>query len=86
MAKHKGYPGKRGKPLQQGERSSWQRNTETREVNEVDPWVTNFMKEHKISAEHAIELMGNYYSHNQPAMTWERMAEEESVNRITQDF
>ena len=52
----------------------------------MDLWVTNFMKEHKISAEHAIELMGNYYSHNQPAMTWERTAEEESVNRITQDF
>ena len=44
------------------------------------------MKQHKISAEHAIELMGNYYSHDQPVMTWERTVEEELVNVITQGF
>ena len=59
---------------------------ETRKLNETDLWVTDFMQQHEISAEHAIELMGNYYSHNQPATTWERTAEEESVNRITQGF
>ena len=59
---------------------------ETREVNEMDLQVNDFMKQHEISVEHAIELMGNYYSHNEPATTWEKMAEEESVHRITQDF
>ena len=44
------------------------------------------MKQHEISAEHVIKLMGNYYSHNTPATTWEKMSKEESVNRITQDF
>ena len=29
------------------------------------------MKLHNISAGHAIELMGNYYSHNNTATTWE---------------
>ena len=43
------------------------------------------MKEHGISVEHAIELMGNYYSHDEPASTWKR-AKEESVNKITQGF
>ena len=82
-SKHKGYLGKRGKPLQQGEHPSWRRTTETREVDEADPRVNNFMKQHEISAEHAIELMGNYYSHNLSTTTWERMAEEELVNKIT---
>ena len=44
------------------------------------------MKQHEISAEHAKEQMGNYYSHNEPATTWEGTAEEESVNEITQGF
>ena len=52
----------------------------------MDLRVNDFMKQHEISVEHAIELMGNYYSHNEPATTWEKMAEEESVHRITQDF
>ena len=43
------------------------------------------MKQHEISVEYAIELMGNYYSHNSPAMAWEKTTEE-SVNKITQVF
>ena len=86
-SKHRGYPGKRGrgKPPPQGE-CSWRRTTETREVNKIDPWVDDFMKQHKISVEHAIELMGNYYSYNNPATTWEKLAEEESVNLINLGF
>ena len=86
MSKHKGYPRKGGRPLQLGERHSWRKTTETRNLDEVDPQVSDFMKQHEISVEHAIELMGNYYSHNMPATTWERTAEEELVNEITQDF
>ena len=82
--KHKGYPGRKGRPLQWGECPSWRKTNETRKVNEVDLRVSNFMKQHKISAEHAIELMGNYYSHDQPVTTWERTAKEELVNVITQ--
>ena len=44
------------------------------------------MKQHKISVEHAIELMGNYYSHNNPTTTWEKTAEEESVELINLGF
>ena len=86
LSKHKGYPRKRGKPPQQGEHPSWRRNTKTREVDEVDPQISNFMKQHEISAEHALELMGNYYSHNMPATTWKGTTKEESVNEITQGF
>ena len=57
----------------------------TREVK-VDPWIADFMKQHEISVEHAIKLMGNYYSHNNPATTWEKTAEEESVKLINLDF
>ena len=44
------------------------------------------MEQHGIMVEHTIELMGNYYSHNEPATTWERTTKEESVNEITQGF
>ena len=44
------------------------------------------MKQHNISAGHTIELMGNYYSHNNATITWEPMAEEESVEVINLDF
>ena len=44
------------------------------------------MKQHRIPAEQALNLMGNYYSHTEPTMTWERMAKEEWVNEITQGF
>ena len=44
------------------------------------------MKLHNISASHAIELMGNYYSHNNTAITWELTAEEESVELVNLDF
>ena len=59
---------------------------ETREVKGIDLWVDDFMKQHEISAEHAIELMGNYYSHNNPTTTWEKMTEEESVDLINLGF
>ena len=58
---------------------------ETREVK-ADLRVADFMKQHKISVEHAIELMGNYYSHNNAAITWEKTAKEESVELINLDF
>ena len=83
-SKHKGNPGGRGKSLQQGAHPSW-RATETREV-EGGPQINNFMKQHGISAEQTLDPLGSYYSHNKPMTTWERMAEEESVNEITQDF
>ena len=44
------------------------------------------MKQHNISAGHAIELMGNYYSHNNTAITWEPTTEEELVELINLDF
>ena len=40
-----------------------------REV-EGDPQVTNFMKRKGISAEQAIDLLGNHYS-QEPMSTWE---------------
>ena len=88
LSKHRGYPGKRGRgrPPPRGEHSSWRKTTETRNIEEVDTQVNDFMRQHNISTEHALELMGNYYSHNDPATTWEKMAKEESVNRITLDF
>ena len=59
---------------------------ETREVNKIDPQVGNFMKQHEISVEHTIELMGNYYSHNNPATTREKTAKEELVNLTNLGF
>ena len=57
----------------------------TREVK-TDPEVASFMKLHNISAGHAIELMGNYYSHNNAAITWEPTAEGELVELVNLDF
>ena len=85
-SKHKGYPRRRGKPPQQGECPSWRKTTETREFDEVDLWIASFMKQHEISVEHALELMGNYYSHDEAATTWDRKTKEELVNEITQGF
>ena len=82
-SKHKGYPGRRGKPAQQGARPSWRRTTETRELEEEEPQINSFMKQHGISVEHALDLLGNYYSHDKPATTWDGKAKEESVNEIT---
>ena len=48
--------------------------------------VANFMKLHNISASHAIELMGNYCSHDCAATTWEPTAEEELVELVNLDF
>ena len=59
---------------------------ETREVNKADPQVSDFMNQHEISVEHVIELMGNYYSHNNPLITWEKTAKEELVDLINLDF
>ena len=86
--KHRGYPRKRGrgKPPPQGDRLSWRKTTETTREVQADPQVTNFMRQHNISAEHTIELMGNYYSHNNAMVTWEEMAKEESVELINLDF
>ena len=44
------------------------------------------MRKHNLLVEHAVELMGNYYSHSNTAITWEKMAEEESVELINLDF
>ena len=44
------------------------------------------MEQHNISVDHAIELMGNYYSNNNTAVTWEQMTEEELVDLINLDF
>ena len=44
------------------------------------------MKQHNISVDHAIKLLGNYYSHNNTMVTWEQMAEEELVELINLDF
>ena len=43
------------------------------------------MKEHRISVENALDLLGNYYSYNDPTTTWGKN-KEESVNKITQGF
>ena len=87
-SKHRGYPGKRGRgrPPPQGDCLSWRKTTETTREVQADPQVANFMRQHNISAEHAIELMGNYYSHDNAAVTWEKTAEEESVKLINLYF
>ena len=84
-SKHKGYPGRKGKPPQQGEHP-WRKTVNTREIQEVDLRVNDFMRQHEISAEHAIEFIGNYYYYNDPATTWEKTAEDELVNNITLGF
>ena len=38
------------------------------------------------TVEQAISLLGNYYSHAEPATTWEKTAKEELVNEISQGF
>ena len=83
-SKHKGYLRGRGKTPQQGAWSSW-KTTETREV-EGDLQINNFMKQHGISVEQTLDLLGNYYSHGKTVTNWEGMTEEESVNEITQGF
>ena len=57
----------------------------TREVK-PDPQVADFMRQHNISVDHAIKLMGNYYSHNNATVTWEQTAKEELVELINLDF
>ena len=44
------------------------------------------MKQHGISVEQTLDLLGNYYPNSQPATAWEGMTEEELVNEIAQDF
>ena len=77
-------------PLIQAQRISWEKRkrktTETTKEVKTDPEVASFMKLHNISVGHAIELMGNYYSHNKAATTWEPTAEEESVELVNLDF
>ena len=86
-SKHKGYPGKRGKGKPpQGDHLSWRKTTETTREVKSDLQVADFMRQHNISVDHAIELMGNYYSHNNAAVTWEQTAEEELVELSKLDF
>ena len=85
LSKHRGYPGKIGKGRPPGDCSSWKKTTEITKEVKADPEVANFIKLHNISASHTVELMGNYYSHNN-ATTWEPMAEEESVELVNLDF
>ena len=87
-SKHRGYPGKRGRgrPLPQGDCFSWRKTKETTREVKANPQVADFMKQHNISVEHTIELMGNYYSHNNAVIAWEKTAEEESVELINLDF
>ena len=75
---------RKGRPP--GDHPSWRKTTETTREVKTDPEVANFMKLHNISAGHAIELMGNYYSHDNRATTWEPTAEEESVELVDLDF
>ena len=84
-SKHQGYPGKRGKGRSLAGHP-WKRTTETTREVKSDPEVVNFMKLHNISASHTIELMGNYYSHNNTTTTWELTAEEELVKLVKLDF
>ena len=81
-----GYPRKRGKGKPQGDHLSWRKTTETTREVKPDLQVADFMRQHNISADHAIELMGNYYSHNNATVTWEQTAKEESVKLISLDF
>ena len=85
-SKHQGYPVKRGKGRAPGNHPSWRKTMETTREVKTNPEVASFMKQHDISASHAIELMGNYYSHNNTTVTWEPMTEEESVKLINLDF
>ena len=87
-SKHRGYPRKRGRggPSPRGDHLSWRKTMETTREVKPDPQVTDFMRKHNILADHAIELMGNYYSHNNTVVTWEQTAEEESVELINLDF
>ena len=85
-SKHRGYPGKRGKGRPSGDHPSWRKTVETTREVKTDPEVANFMKLHNISASHAIELMGNYYSHNNATVAWEPTTEEESVELVNLDF
>ena len=85
-SEHQGYPGKRGKGRTPGGHPSWKKTTEINREVTTDPEVANFMKLHNISAGHTIELMGNYYSHNNAATTWKPTAKEESVELVNLDF
>ena len=88
LSKHRGYPGKRGgrggRPPPQGE-CSWRKPMEsTREVR-TNLLVADYMKQHGISLENTVELLRNYYSHNNTAITWEKPAEE-LVDLVNLDF
>ena len=85
-SKHQGYPGKRGRGRPPEDHPSWRKFTETTREVKTDPQVADFMKQHNISVGHAIELMRNYYFHNNTVITWEQMAKEELVETINLDF
>ena len=88
LVQTQGIPQKRGKgrPPPQGDCPSWRKTTETTREVQANPQVMNFMRQHKISMEHAIELMGNYYSHNNAVVTWQETVEEELAELINLDF
>ena len=44
------------------------------------------MKQKGISVEDTLDLMGNYYNSQDGVNEWETPAEEDSVNKISQDF
>ena len=77
---------KRQRKAPQGDHPSWRKTRETTREVKPDLQVAEFMRQHNISADHAIQLMGNYYSHNNAAVTWEQTAKEESVKLINLDF
>ena len=52
-------------------------------MDQEDPRVTNFMKQHDISPVQAIEIMGNYYDH--PVDNWNKTSEE-GVDLISLGF
>ena len=75
-----------GKEEEEDTRLSWRKTTETTREVQADLQVANFMRQHNISTEHTIELMGNYYSHNNAAVTWEETTKQEFVKLINLDF
>ena len=86
MSKHKGYPRKRGGPgPPQGrptnQEGSWRRWPAIKEMDQEDPWVSNFMKQHDISLTQAIKMMGNYYNDSA-----KNKGKAEEVDLMTLDF
>ena len=82
LNRHKGYPRRKERP-KMPTNSSWRKVAKTKEVKE-EPQIHAFMKKHRISMEHALDLLGNYYEGL--AYKWDGQAKEELVNKISQGF